>query len=76
MNPGIIDRLIDRLDKLEPEEIQSLVLRAVQEKGFLERVFDVLREGTRRANAVTERTLAMAKEACGLGFFQRSLDLE
>lgn len=45
MNPGIIDRLIDRLDKLEPEEIQSLVLRAVQEKGFLERVFDVLREG-------------------------------
>ncbi|MDF2377941.1 MAG: ATP-binding protein [Verrucomicrobiales bacterium] len=45
MKPGIIDRLIDRLDKLEPEEIQSLVLKAVQEKGFLERVFDVLREG-------------------------------
>jgi signal transduction histidine kinase len=45
MNPGVIDRLIDRLDKLEPEEIQSLVLKAVQEKGFLERVFDVLREG-------------------------------
>lgn len=45
MKPGIIDKLIDRLDKLEPEEIQSLVLKAVQEKGFLERVFDVLREG-------------------------------
>lgn len=45
MKPGIIDRLIDRLDKLEPGEIQSLVLKAVQEKGFLERVFDVLREG-------------------------------
>ncbi|MDF1861748.1 MAG: ATP-binding protein [Verrucomicrobiales bacterium] len=45
MNPGIIDKLIDRLDKLEPEEIQSLVLKAVEEKGFLERVFDVLREG-------------------------------
>lgn len=45
MNPGIIDKLIDRLDKLEPEEIQSLVLKTVEEKGFLERVFDVLREG-------------------------------
>lgn len=45
MKPAILDRLIDRLDKLEPEEIQSLALKAVQEKGFLERVFDVLREG-------------------------------
>jgi len=45
MNPGIIDKLIDRLDKLDSEEIQRLVLKAVQEKGFLEKVFDVLREG-------------------------------
>ncbi|MEM9018007.1 MAG: PAS domain-containing protein, partial [Verrucomicrobiota bacterium] len=45
MKSGIIDRLIDRLDKLEPEEIQRLVLKAVQEKGILEKVFDVLREG-------------------------------
>jgi len=45
MNPGIIDKLIDRLDKLDHDEIQSLVLKAVQEKGFLERVFEVLREG-------------------------------
>lgn len=45
MNPGIIDKLIDRLDKLDHDQIQSLVLKAVQEKGFLERVFEVLREG-------------------------------
>tara|TARA_R110000850_G_scaffold85616_5_gene184470 strand:- start:1097 stop:2299 length:1203 start_codon:yes stop_codon:yes gene_type:complete len=45
MNPGIIDKLIDRLDKLEPEEVQRLVLKAVQEKGFLEKVFEVLHEG-------------------------------
>ena len=38
-------------------------------------VIDVLREGTRRANAVTEQTLAMAKDACGLGFFKRTLEL-
>jgi len=45
MNPGILDKLIDRLDKLEPEEIQSLVLKTVEEKGFLERVFDVIQDG-------------------------------
>ncbi len=45
MNPGIIDKLIDRLDKLEPEEIERIVLKIVQEKGFLEKVFEVLREG-------------------------------
>jgi len=45
MNPGMIDRLLDRLDRLEPEEIQRLVLKIVQEKGFLEKVFEVLREG-------------------------------
>ncbi len=45
MNPGMIDRLIERLDKLEPEEVQRLVLKIVQEKGFLEKVFEVLREG-------------------------------
>ena len=38
-------------------------------------VIDVLKSGTARANALTEETLAMAKEACGLGFFKRSLEL-
>jgi len=45
MKSGFIDKLIDRLDKVDPEEIQRIVLKAVEEKGFLERVFDVLREG-------------------------------
>lgn len=45
MNPGIIDKLIDRLDKFDAEEIQRIVMRAVEEKGFLEKVFDALREG-------------------------------
>ena len=38
-------------------------------------VIDVLKRGTIEANAVTEETLAMAKEAAGLGFFKRSLHL-
>jgi tryptophanyl-tRNA synthetase len=36
-------------------------------------VIDVLKRGTTRANAVTEETLAMAKDASGLGFFSRDL---
>ena len=31
-------------------------------------LIDILREGSRQANAVAEETLAMAKEAAGLGF--------
>ena len=36
-------------------------------------VIDVLKRGTIAANQVTEETLAMAKDASGLGFFSRSL---
>ncbi len=45
MKSGFIDKLIERLDRVDPQEIQSYVLRVVQEKGFLEKVFDALREG-------------------------------
>lgn len=41
-----------------------------------ERALAVLRDGTRRANAVAEETLAMAKDAMGLGFGTRSLGME
>ena len=36
-------------------------------------VMDILRTGTARANLVAEETLAMAKEAMGLGFGRRTL---
>lgn len=45
MKSGFIDKFIDRLDRLDPQEIQSAVLRVVQEKGLLEKVFNALREG-------------------------------
>ncbi len=45
MKSGFIDKFIERLDKVEPKEVQRYVLKIVQEKGFLENVFDVLREG-------------------------------
>ncbi|PKN43932.1 MAG: tryptophan--tRNA ligase [Deltaproteobacteria bacterium HGW-Deltaproteobacteria-17] len=39
-------------------------------------VIDIIKAGTRRANEQAERTLWMAKEAMGLGFFRRGLRLE
>ena len=45
MKSGFLDKLIDKMDRVDPEEVQRYVLRAVQEKGFLENVFDTLQEG-------------------------------
>jgi len=45
MKSGFLDKLINRLDRVTPEEVQSLVTRLVKEKGFLENVFETLAEG-------------------------------
>ena len=45
MNSGFIEKLLSRLDRLEPGQVQSLVDRLVRDKGFLESVFEALREG-------------------------------
>ena len=44
-NQGFLDKLIDRLDKIAPESLQSHFLRLVQEKGSLETVFQSIQEG-------------------------------
>ena len=45
MNSGFIEKLLGRLDKLGPKQVQALVDRLIREKGFLERVFESLQEG-------------------------------
>lgn len=45
MKAGFLDKLIARLDRVEPGEVQSLLLKLVREKGFFEQVFEVLEEG-------------------------------
>ncbi len=45
MKSGFIDKLIDRIDRMDAEEIQRAVLIIAQEKGSLEKVFDALRDG-------------------------------
>ena len=45
MKDGFLDKLISRLDRFSPSEVQNLVSRLVREKGFMENVFESLREG-------------------------------
>jgi len=45
MKSGFLDKLIARLDRVEPGEVQTYLVRLVQEKGVFERVFEALEEG-------------------------------
>ena len=45
MRSAFIDKLIKRMDRLEPGEVQGVLLEMLREKGFLEKVFQALREG-------------------------------
>ncbi len=42
---GFLEKLVARLDRVEPGEVQQIVTRLIQEKGFLENVFEALQEG-------------------------------
>ena len=45
MTSGFLEKLLARLDRVAPEDVQSYLLRLVREKGFFERVFEALEEG-------------------------------
>ncbi|MFT5469199.1 MAG: two-component system, sporulation sensor kinase E [Verrucomicrobiales bacterium] len=45
MKAGFLEKLIEKVDRVEPGEVQGYLVRLMQEKGFLERVFDALQEG-------------------------------
>lgn len=45
MKSGFLEKLVARLDKVEPGEVQQIVARLIREKGFLEQVFEALLEG-------------------------------
>jgi len=45
MKASFVDKLIERLGRIDPEEVQNYFLRLAQEKGFLETVFNAIQEG-------------------------------
>src|SRR6187455_3426579 len=65
MKAGFLEKLIGRLGKIGPEEVQNYLLRLAQEKGFLETVFNAIQEGI----IVTDskgRITYLNEAACGL----------
>lgn len=45
MNSGFLDKLIERIGRVRPEDVQSYLLRLADEKGFLETIFNAIHEG-------------------------------
>lgn len=45
MKSGFFDKLIKRVDRLEPGEVQHFLAELLREKGQLEKVFEALQEG-------------------------------
>src|SRR5438093_3432969 len=65
MKAGCLKKLIERLGRIGPEEVQNYFLRLAQEKGFLETVFNAIQEGI----IVTDskgRITYLNDAACGL----------
>jgi PAS domain S-box-containing protein len=45
VKPNFLDKVIGRLDRIDPESLQSFVLKLSREKGFLETLFNTIQEG-------------------------------
>lgn len=45
MRSAFLDKLLKRMDRLEPSEVQGVVVELMKEKGFLEKTFQALQEG-------------------------------
>ncbi len=45
MTSGFLEKLIERIGRIRPEEVQNYLLRLAREKGFLETIFNAIHEG-------------------------------
>src|ERR671917_12020 len=45
MKSGFLDKLIERLGRVDPGDVQNYLLRLAQEKGLIETVFNSIQEG-------------------------------
>ncbi len=45
MKSGFLDKLIERLGRIGPEDVQNYLIRLAEEKGFFETVFNAIQEG-------------------------------
>jgi signal transduction histidine kinase len=65
MKAGFLEKLIERLGRIGPEDVQNYFLRLAQEKGFLETVFNAIQEGIIVTDSKGRMTY-LNDAACGL----------
>jgi len=68
MKSAFLDKLIDRLDRIDPGSLQSHFLRLAREKGLLETIFHAMREGLIVVNGKGLITYANSAAEKILGF--------
>lgn len=72
MKSSFFDKIVKRMDRLEPADVQRYLLRLVQEKGFFEKVFESLQEGVILLDAEGTVT-SVNRAACGFFGLDREL---
>ncbi len=65
MKAGFLEKLIERLGRIGPEEVQNYFLRLAQEKGFLETVFNAIQEGRKDASPISMMRFANCLDSMG-----------
>jgi len=68
LKSGFLDKLIDRLDRLDPESVQTHFLRLAQERGLLETIFQSIQEGVIVIDAKGHLNYANKAAEAMLGF--------
>lgn len=68
MKSGFIDKLIERLDRIDPESLQSHFMRLAKDRGMLETVFQAMQEGVLVIDEEARLTYANSAAAKYLGF--------
>ncbi|MBA2586482.1 MAG: PAS domain-containing protein, partial [Chthoniobacterales bacterium] len=69
MKSGFLDKLIERLGRIGPDEVQNYLLRLAQEKGLIETVFNAIQEGIIVTDA-TGRITYVNDAACEMFGFE------
>jgi PAS domain S-box-containing protein len=73
VNSGFLDKLIERIGRVRPEDVQSYLLRLADERGFLETIFNAIQEGVivtdlsgriNYLNRAACEIFALEREAC------------
>lgn len=86
-NNSFYDRLVDRMDRIDPSSLQVYLMRLIREKGFLEGIFNTIREGLividnnlkiRIINSAAIEMFGISEEAVGqyIGKYFKQFDWE